>query len=441
MTAEVEYITNEAEVGLPPLQASRRTVWNYYRIEFLRNGYPGRRTGDVLYAHPIYGPYVIADYIAQYRRTKDDVFLDAAKRVADAAVEQMTPLGDGLAFLYNPKSTAVSTRGGTFYSGLTQSRYIEGFRNLVTLPGTERFKAPLLAIVRSLLIPAEEGGVARTTDDDGLIIEEYPSQAPDCTLNGWTTATCILRDYARSTQSDEGWDIFHRSVRGLERLIPVYDVPELANSRYRLTGVASIQAKAVGADLEITDCRVHMPGSGVYKANVAGDPAGEALKAGPRKISDGAAETLVLSLSRLTWPAPNKVLLSVRASGSGAVSLGIGDGPYSPMTKNLPVEYFRELGTFPVDEGENEIELAVPWTDAELVAYPTGFGKAIADRQFNQYHWIHVDTLGKIVEETGSDLLAYYRDKWRQYPSRWTDLSEYADSRITLERFDPKRHK
>ncbi|GLI30095.1 hypothetical protein BCONGLO52_09360 [Brachybacterium conglomeratum] len=441
VTSEIEYITNEAEVGLPPLQSSRRTVWNYYRIEFLPHGYPGRRTGDVLYAHPIYGPYVIADYIAQYRRTKDDVFLEAAKHVTDAAVEQMTPVGDGLAFLYSQDKTAVSSRSHTFYSGLTQARYVECLKNLVQLPDTERFQEPLSRVLKSLLVPAEEGGVARYTDDGGLIIEEYPSLAPDCTLNGWTTATVILRDYARLTGDELGWEIFRKSVRGLERLIPIYDVPELANSRYRLTGVASIQVAAKGADLEVVDCEVEMPGSGTFSAKDVRDPAGEALKSGPRHVADGNAEALVLSLSRLTWPTPNTVHLTIRASEPGEVMLGIGDGEYSPMSKDLPVSSFRELATVPVEAGENRVSVAIPWNDAELVSYPTGFGKALAGRQFNQYHWIHVDTLGKIVEETGSDILAYYREKWMRYPEKWPEMPQYQDERITLERFDPKRHK
>jgi len=435
------YITNEYEVGLPPLQSSRRTVWNYYRIEFLPNGYPGRRTGDVLYAHPIYGPYVIADYIAQYRRTQDEDFLEAAKHVADGAVEQMSPVGDGLAFLYSKEKTAVSTKSGTFYSGLTQARYVECFKNLVRLPGTERFREPLSRILKSLLVPAEDGGVARYTDDAGLIIEEYPSLAPDCTLNGWTTATVILRDYAKLTGDEEGWDIFRQSVRGLERLIPIYDVPELANSRYRLTGVASIQVTANGADLEVVDCEVEMPGSGTYSAKDAGDPAGEALKAGPKVVRDGGSEALMLSLSRLTWPAPNTVHLTIRTSGPGDVTLGIGDGEYNPMTKDLPVKYFRALTRVALEAGENHVSVAVPWNDAELISYPTGFGKALANRQFNQYHWIHVDTLGKIVEETGSEILAYYREKWLRYPQDWPGMPQYQDERITLERFDPKKHK
>src|SRR5699024_3829543 len=64
-----------------------------------------------------------------------------------------------------------------------------------------------------------------------------------------------------------------------------------------------------------------------------------------------------------------------------------------------------------------------------------------AGRQFNQYHWIHVDTLTKIVDTSDSDLLRYYRDRWQKFPSRGPAIREYQDDRITLERFDPKKHK
>lgn len=435
-----EYVTNEREVGLPPLQSSRRAVWEYYRLEFLPGGYPGRRNGDVLYAHPIYGPYVIADYTAQFRRTKREVFLEAAMHVADAAVEHMTAVEDGLAFIYSDEKTAVSTRGGSFYSGLTQARYIEVFRKLLPLPGGDRFHLPLTKILRSLLVPAERGGVARYTANGGLIIEEYPSMMPDCTLNGWTTATCILRDYATSTGDQLGWDLFHRSVQGLEDVISLYDVPELANSRYRLTGVASLRV-ASDVDVELTRCEVDIPGVGTYAASGADDPAGQVVRDGARKLAAGASESFTLSLSRLSWPLPNRVRLTLNANAPGTFTASIGDGDYSPLSKNLRVDSFRGLGDFPMEAGENVIEVPVPWVDAEIVAYPTGFGKAIAGRQFNQYHWIHVDTLGKIVEETDSAILAYYRDKWARYPARWPDLPQYQDPRITLERFDPQKHK
>src|SRR5699024_340895 len=127
--------------------------------------------------------------------------------------------------------------------------------------------------------------------------------------------------------------------------------------------------------------------------------------------------------------------------GEGAVQAFIGDNVFDPMTSLVVPEFENDLGSFTVHEGTNVIEIPVPWTEAEIIAYPTNFGKAIAGRQFNQYHWIHVDTLSKSVDETGSDMLRYYRDRWQRFPQQWENIPEYQDGRITLERFDPKKHK
>ena len=219
MESHQEFITNEREVGLPPLQSSRKAVWDYYQIEFLPSGYPGKRTPEGVFAHPIYGPYVIADYTAQYRRTKEPSFLEAACHVADAAIEQMTPVGEGIAFLYGQEKTKVSSKIGDWYSGLTQARYVEVFDKLLALPGTGKYRAAMELILRSLLVPVESGGVARWRENGGLVIEEYPGLVPDCTLNGWTTATVILGNYARRNDDAEAWSVFRKSVRGLESLI------------------------------------------------------------------------------------------------------------------------------------------------------------------------------------------------------------------------------
>lgn len=441
MNENTEYITNEAEVGFPPLQSSRKAVWAYYRIEFLPDGYPGRRTEDELFAHPIYGPYVIADYVHQYRVTKDQAYLDAAKKVADAAVAQMTAVGDGLAFIYSQEKTKVSRKKGSWYSGLTQARYVDVFNKLLALPDTDRFREPLSGILASLEVPVEDGGVAETADNGGLIIEEYPSLAPDCTLNGWTTATVILRDYAKAKNDDQAWDLFHRSVKGLESLVPIYDVPQYATSRYKLKGPAAIRLQAEGTEVTVNAVQVNMPGAGTFDANSDLDPGGAALKKGPRRIKAGYKQSFTVELSRRTFPKPNTVLFTVESAGEGAIQAFIGDNVYDPMTSLVVPEFENDLGTFPVHEGTNVIEIPVPWTEAEIIAYPTNFGKAITGRQFNQYHWIHVDTLSKIVESSDSDMLRYYRDRWQRFPAQWENIPEYQDERITLERFDPKKHK
>ncbi|VEW14732.1 D-glucuronyl C5-epimerase C-terminus [Brevibacterium casei] len=441
MTSNKEYITNENEVGFPPLQSSRKAVWNYYRIEFLKDGYPGRRTGDELFAHPIYGPYVIADYVHQYRVTKQEAYLNAAKTVADAAIEHMTEVGNGLAFVYSQNKTNVSSKKGVWYSGLTQARYIDVFNKLLKFPDTERFREPLSKILSSLEVPVSDGGVADTANNGGLIIEEYPSLAPDCTLNGWTTATVILRDFARSNHDEQAQDLFDRSVKGLESLIPVYDVPEYATSRYRLKGPAVIYLRARNADLVVNSVQVDMRDAGILDANLELDPGGSALAAGPRQVKAGKEQSFTVDLTRRTFPTQNTVMFSISSSGEGFVEASIGDSAFNPMSNKVVPESKNTLGEFRVSEGTQVIEVSVPWIKAELIAYPTNFGKAIAGRQFNQYHWIHVDTLGKIAKDSESDLLSYYRDRWEGYPEKWVEISEYQDDRITLERFDPKKHK
>lgn len=441
MDEAVTNVTNEHEVGLPPLRMERKSVWEYFRLEFLPNGYPGRRTNGTLFAHPIYGPYVITDYLTQYRRTPDPGLLEAAARVADAAIDQMETFQDSLVFMYSEEKAKVSSKKGTWYSGLTQARYIDVFIKLLEKPGNERFREPLEKILRSLTIPVEKGGVARYTANGGMIIEEYPALLPDCTLNGWTTATCIIKDLAVATNDEKVWDIFARSVRGIESVIPLYDVPELATSRYKLEGPAAFRISADGADVSILDCQVLIPGSGTFAASSEGDPAGEVLKDGPLHIRDGRSQILKVALSRYSWPAPNKVLIRISAQGNALVGVSIGDAVYNPLATIPRTGEYRLLHQAEVTEGETVLEVEVPWTEAEMIAHPTNFAKKIAGRQVNQYHFIHIDTLAKIVDETGSDILRYYHDKWKRYPSRWPDLPAYQDERLTLERFDVRKHK
>ncbi|ASN21337.1 D-glucuronyl C5-epimerase family protein [Arthrobacter sp. YN] len=441
MGSATDYVTNEYEVGLPPLRMERKAIWDYYRIEFLPNGYPGRRTDGVLMAHPIYGPYVITDYLIQYGLTEDPIFLEAAIRVADISVAMMEPLHDGLVFNYDEERAKVSSKKGTWYSGLTQSRYVDVLSRLLAYPDTERFRGPLKAVLTSLTIPVEDGGVARYTSDGGLIIEEYPATFPNCTLNGWTTATCILLDVAKATNDDGDWEVFHKSVRGMESVIGLYDVPELANSRYKLEGDATFQLTAAGSDLEVTDCHVVVPSAGVFAANVDGDQAGEALKAGPLAIRDGKLGRVKVRLSRFSWPSPNRLLLKVTAERAAQVKVAIGETTYNPFGSVPKVTGQKHLQEFDLLPGENLLEIAVPWIAAEMVAHPTNFSKKLTGRQFNVYHFIHIDTLTKIVEQSGSEILGYYLDKWRHAPSLWAEHPAYQDERLMLERFDMHKHK
>lgn len=442
-----EYITNEEQVGLPPLQQSRKAVWDYYRIEFLKSGYPGRRQRGELQAHPLYGTYVIADYLAQYRETRDVMFLRAAQKVADAAIEQMEPIGDGIAFMYRPDGTGVSLRQQEFYSGLTQSRYADSLSKLEAVSQPGKYAEALRAVLASLTVPLSEGGVAAYTNKGGLIIEEYPSPIPDLTLNGWTTATTILANLPASGNDVDISGVLDASMRGLEELVGLYDVPELANTRYRLTGPAEFFVDSDSASFKILDCAVKMSEFGLFSARTVGDPGaadkgsilapvGDTVMLAPAR-----QKHFVAQLTRATWPESNMLHLVIEVEGPTNVAVEIGTGDYNPLRTMIEVSERRSLGVHFLEAGTHTLEIEVPWHKAELIAYPTNFRKNIAGNQFNQYHFIHVDTLRKLAKFSRSSILSYYAERWADYPPRWNTLREYRQDGISLERFDPKVHK
>lgn len=433
-------ITNEAALGLPPLSEHRRGVWTNYRLEFLPDGYPGRRTGEQLSAHPLYGNYVVADYLAGYRRTRDPAYLDAARRVADAALARMEAREDALVFTYEP-GTGISSLPHRFYSGLTQARYLSTFGRLHEATGEERYREAARAVLRSLLIPVERGGVARTSPGGGAVIEEYTHDVPDYTLNGWTTATLLIGKHADDSGDEEARQLFLDSCRGIRDVLPLYDVAELRNSRYRLGGPARIRFVFSRPGARMTSAEVVVPGQGTYPVK------GRSAQRWENRYlegidGEGAVTNRVVAaevfLSRVTWPTPNRISARVTVPEDASVSVLIGEGEYDPLVSRLSPSSDTTIDTLELRAGENDISVPVPWTTAELVAYPTNFGKKLGGRNYNAYHFIHIDTLGSLAERTGDDMFGYFADRWSRYVERWPEMPVYTDAAIALDRYDDK---
>src|SRR4030042_3715544 len=83
LTAKESQKYGSDKVGLPPLPRHREAVYDYYKLRFLPDGYPGKQLKDKIVPHPIYGAYVINDYLAQYDSTKVEKYLHAAVKVAE----------------------------------------------------------------------------------------------------------------------------------------------------------------------------------------------------------------------------------------------------------------------------------------------------------------------------------------------------------------------
>lgn len=430
-------VTNEADVGLPPLSRTRRGIWAYYRLQFLADGYPGRRTGEILSPHPIYGTYVVTDYLGSYSRTRDPVYLAAARQVADAALSRMDALEDSLVFMYEP-GTGISSMPHRFYSGLTQARYLAAFGKLAAATGDERYREANHAILRSLLVPAERGGVARTTPHGGAVIEEYAHDVPDYTLNGWTTATLLVADYAAESQDADAVQLTADSARGIRDVLPLYDVPELANSRYRLGGLATIRLRITGTAARVRSMAVHIPGQGTFP--IQDDvPAGDGRSRVIRGLGEGGEVQPLVAvdafLSRITWPTPNRLLLHLDAAEPGALTASIGQGDYQPVSKRLRPTSFSPFAKVQLTAGENALSLAIPWDQAELIAYPTNFGKRYEGRQHNAYHFIHIDTLSRLALLTDDEMFTYFAARWEQYVKRWPSMPVYAEAGVVLHQY------
>ncbi len=68
---------------MPALSEELQRDQDYYRFRFLPDGYPGRDDG---WAHPIYGAYVLRDYLKQYEKAPTKRLHEGISTVAHASV-------------------------------------------------------------------------------------------------------------------------------------------------------------------------------------------------------------------------------------------------------------------------------------------------------------------------------------------------------------------
>jgi hypothetical protein len=198
----------------------------YYGLVYKgSDAYPRRERDGVV--HPMYGAYAIADYLDQREATGKTRFLAAAVAVADASLGRMRPFRGGLVFWYEPGM--VTPRQRRVYSGLAQARYLDGFRRLHEATGERRFGKAAEGVFRSIALPVRRGGVLAQHPAGGTVIEELPEREPSYILNGWLTALVICAEYGAHEFVEE-------SLVALRRLLPLYDLPDEANSLYALHG-------------------------------------------------------------------------------------------------------------------------------------------------------------------------------------------------------------
>ena len=420
------------EPSMPPLSADLQKLQDYYHFRFLPDGYPGKLDGGSVIVQPIYGNYVIADYIRQYRANPTTELRDAVARVAHASVARMEPLEGALVFWY-PEELRISRQPEKHYSGLTQAYYAVVLYQASQVLGDESLREASERCFRSLLIPKERGGVFYGWDDN-VALAEVPTAPRDLILNGWLSILVSVHSYEELTGSAEARDLFDRSAATVARLLPLYDAPDLKNSRYNLTGPLNLRLDFSGPidGVQVADLRVDIPTEGTFPVPVRSGVRWEywvnpssatAVDGGLAPKTSHVLANVVLS--RLPYPTENVVRFTVDTPRPTTVTLLANVGKYNPLTSEQDGETWQPVKAVDVPAGRTAVDVPLPWSMVDLIAYPTNFIKKIEGKNTDVYHVIHILRLRKLAEWTANPVFTEWADRWQGYVCQWATMPIY----------------
>jgi hypothetical protein len=417
---------------LPPFQ-HLEPLREFYRLEWLPDGYPARRMDDgSLVPHPLYGVYVLRDYVLQYRRSPSPALGRALEIVADAALARMELFRGSLVFRY-PRALETGRPLADRYSGLTQAYYAVTLYEVYQVTGDELYRDAAELCFRSLLVPQEDGGVLYRWDDE-VAIAEVPARPRDLVLNGWQSALVSIHHYGRLSGSVAARRLFEESTATMARLLPLFDARRYRNSRYALTGPidARLTISPDTSGVSLTDVRIHIPKDGTFDITPGAlSRWGMHLDARDVAAADGVLRPrarqidMALVLSRVSHPRPNELRLTIEAPRKVKVELQLLAGRYDPLAASEVDRRWRHAATRTVPRGRNEIRMAIPWQVADLVAYPTNFRKVLEGRHTNVYHAIHIRRLDELHQLTGDPIFAEFADRWRGDICAWSEMELY----------------
>ncbi|AXF54563.1 D-glucuronyl C5-epimerase family protein [Salicibibacter kimchii] len=400
-----------------------------YRIKFLGDGYPGKQLNGEVVPHPIYGIYVIRDYLFQYKRTKEKKFYKAAVIVADAVINRMMSFKQTLVFWYKVNSP-FNSQNEDYYSALTQAYYAAVFAEMYELTNNPKFKRTARQVYQSLKIPVVEGGVYHHSSK-GPSIQEYPMEPNGYVLNGWFTAISSVKKYAETFEDPDADQFWRANLKTIIKLLPLYDAPHLANSRYTLNGTATIKARFAKTDIELQQVQLHIPDEGLYSFSVdSGNTNYDHIIVDRRvAFTEGKIFTknhnllLKTLLSRYSFPKENELHLKLRSPINTTMQLFIATPIYSPTPKKRKNKEYL-LRTVKIKKGLNNIVVNIDWKGLEDVGQATTF-KHFGSKWHNVYHFIHINRLKEFYEITGDERLLTYMTKWTKYVNQWPRIPLY----------------
>ena len=428
---DVAWTTDVAAVGLAPFsEGFRSSFTGFYHGVLLADGYPGRLLPDgSVVAHPIYGTYVLADYLQQAVATGDRRYLDSATTVARAAVDRMETLRDALVFPYEPCWRLSSLIYDRHYSALTQGYYAVLLRRIGAMSGEVSLERAAARTFASLLVPASAGGVMEE-GEHGLAFAEVPTRPMSLVLNGWQSTLHSMGLYADLADDPDLRDLVRRSACTMLDLLPTFDVPEVANSRYSLSGHLHVRVLFQHPGTGVRSLHVEIPRCGRYKVRTDAEeptPWRMYVRSGDlvhgRAVGRGLRANVVLS--RVSWPVPNTLELEIDSARAQSVRVQVLGTRYEPCASTPGKRWWRTVARADVTGGTRSLSVPIPWDAVPWVGYPTQFNKVIDGRRTNVYHGLHVRRLRALGRSTGVSELGEWADRWAAYADGWTTMRRY----------------
>jgi len=420
----------ELKALIPP---DRAPLYEYYKLEFLPDGYPGKRVDGELQAHPIYGAYLIYDFLRQYlEKGGEKRYLEAAIMVGDGVLRRLTDVGDCSVFYYEAESR-LSEFGYRFYSALTQARYLNMLTQLGKKSRQERFSIAAERMFRSLQKPVSEGGVMIETPY-GPTVEEYPHEIPLFVQNGWTSAILEMLRYGIAVNNKNAEDFARANLDTFMRLIERFDVPWLCNTRYQLTGflygrllfASPVSGKACSGTVTyptVGRWDISLTQSGrFHNWFLPGENGAEGFEGRQLKVN--------LVLSRITDV--NEVELEVELASPAEGSFQLAKGTYNPLLTAMPSQGWESHGTFSIGAGVSQLRFPIDTSSVPLLGYPTNFTKKISGKNRNVYHFLHIRNLEKLHAIIQDPRLLEWAARWTDYARNWPNLPEYAHPNVEL---------
>lgn len=412
----------------PPLSGRFASMQDFYRFTQLDDGYPGRAEPDgTVFAHPIYGSYVLGDYLNQLAAAPSVELEEGVRRVATAALDRMDEHEGALVFWYDADVSRGARLYERHYSGLTQGYYAVELHRAGEALGDPGIVRAAARAFDSLLVPADRGGVLHE-GPLGSCIAEVPQRPTSWILNGWQSALASVHRYAELSGSELARATFAEQAETMARVLPLYDIPELRNSRYGLTGFTYLRLRFDQVPAAVEDLVVEVPGEADLPVLAAGRSRWQTSVL-PGDMDGSRPTGRVVRLNAVLTvagdPSAGRLRLRVRSATGGEVRLEGMRGRYEPV-KSAPVDaVWEEAGGATFGPGEVEVVIELPLALARSAAYPTNFAKKIDGRQVNIYHGVHIRRLREIGRLSGVEELTRWSDVWAGYVAEWDSLPLY----------------